>query len=125
MTADELNEPARNFLGRYRSAHSDLVIELEKAIEPLGAARVLGNLARYDSPLIVADNGVAFACANGTSHVHFRLPPGLLERAIRTGANPSPISADWVCFTLFQADWPKVDLQFWARKAYEAARSLV
>ncbi len=28
----------------------------------------------------------------------------------------------WVSFTLFRDDWPKPDLEFWARKAYVAAR---
>jgi hypothetical protein len=30
--------------------------------------------------------------------------------------------ADWVFFELFRDDWPKVDLEFWARKAYVAVR---
>jgi hypothetical protein len=57
------------------------------------------------------------------SGVH-SLPPVLLERARATGAEFSPAGADWAMLTLFRTDWPQFDLVFWARKAYEHARSL-
>jgi len=31
---------------------------------------------------------------------------------------------EWVAFALFRDDWPKPDLEFWARKAYVAAPEL-
>ena len=44
-------------------------------------------------------------------------------RAVASGAMPYPeFGNEWVWFTLFRDDWPKVDLEFWARKAYVAAR---
>jgi hypothetical protein len=44
-------------------------------------------------------------------------------RALASGAAPYLGCGDqWVSFTLFRDDWPKVDLEFWARKAYVAAR---
>ena len=59
---------------------------------------------------------------------------GDLEDLLDAGAN-RPVMAylvvsrravelgmDWVSFSLFEADWPAVDLPFWTLRAYAAAR---
>jgi len=47
------------------------------------------------------------------------------DRALASGGVTFPeCGPEWVSFTLFRSDWPKVDIEFWARKAYVAAREL-
>ena len=59
------------------------------------------------------------------SVIGFRLDERMKARALASGGSPYPeCGNDWVSFTLFRDDWPKVDLEFWARKAYVAAREL-
>lgn len=55
--------------------------------------------------------------------VGFRLDGPMKARALANGGAPFPeCGDDWVSFKLFRSDWPRVDLEFWARKAYVAAR---
>jgi hypothetical protein len=119
---DELNAPVLAYVAQH-SAHSDVVMELQRSLHGLGAAVMHGDLAAYRAPHVTAD-GVVFACATGMHHLHFRLPPVLLDRARATGAEGSSAGPDWAMFTLFRTDWPQFDLVFWARKAYDSARGL-
>jgi hypothetical protein len=41
---------------------------------------------------------------------------------LRGGAPVSECGDEWASFMPFESDWPDVDLEFWARKAYVAAR---
>jgi hypothetical protein len=105
-----------------RSAHDEVGTELINAVKPLGDYQVLGDLKNYRSPYIVTKS-VVFSGASGQKTIHFRLRPRDREIALKTGADGSEVGPDWIQFTLFRADWPKVDLQFWARIAYDYARS--
>jgi hypothetical protein len=55
--------------------------------------------------------------------IGFRLDERMKSRALASGGTLFPeCGPDWVSFTLFRDDWPGIDLEFWARKAYVAAR---
>jgi hypothetical protein len=61
------------------------------------------------------------------STVAFRLDERMKRRALMTGAIACPECGDeWaaVVHDLPDADWPSVDVRFWARQAYVHARSL-
>ena len=74
---------------------------------------------------MVSTKGIIFAVAIGMNVVAFRLDERMKTRALASGGAPYPECGDeWVAFTLFRDDWPKIDLEFWARKAYVAAREL-
>ena len=106
-----------------KSAHSDVGDALRAAIRPLGGAQLFcpdWQAYRYVAASTV---GTIFAFAAGMSQLAFRLDEPLRERALATGAAPlAECGSGWVAFTLFRADWPAVDAEFWALKAYDCAR---
>ena len=106
-----------------KSAHSDIAEALANAVKRLGdVQQFCPNTAEYKY-LVVSTQGVIFGVAVGMGGLAFRLDPTFKERALRTGANDAPdIGRNWVSFTLFRSDWPAVDVEFWARKAYVFAR---
>ena len=117
-----VNDDVLNYV-RGKSAHSDIAEALLNAVQPLGDVQLFcPNSVEYKY-LVVSTKGVIFGVAVGMGGLAFRLDPTFKERALRTGANDAPdIGRDWVSFTLFRSDWPAVDLEFWARKAYVFAR---
>jgi hypothetical protein len=61
--------------------------------------------------------------ATGMDTVAFKLPALLKEAAIKSGGDElSNVEIGWFAFTLFRIDRPEPDLEFWATKAYIAAR---
>ncbi len=57
--------------------------------------------------------------------IGFRLDDRMKARALTSGGAPyQECGSQWVAFTLFRNDWPKVDIEFWARKAYVVVREL-
>ena len=69
--------------------------------------------------------GNIFAVALGMNTIGFRLDERMKSRALASGGALFPeCGPEWVSFTPFRDDWPRVDLEFWARKAYVAAREL-
>ena len=106
-----------------KSAHSDIAEALASAVKKPGdVQQFCPNTVEYKY-LVVSTQGVIFGVAVGMSGLAFRLDPIFKERALRTGANDAPdIGRNWVSFTLFRSDWPAVDVEFWARKAYVFAR---
>jgi hypothetical protein len=104
-----------------RSARDDVGKEFMDSLKVLGVYEVRGDLGSYKSPYAVTAN-VVFGGAAGMSHVFYRLGPEDVEIALRTGAERAEIGPEWVRIELFRADWPKVDLVHWARRAYMFAR---
>jgi hypothetical protein len=107
------------------SAHSDIVDALASALMPLGDVQRFcpdPQAYRYE---LASTKGVIFAVALGMDTVGFRLDERMKTRALASGGAPFPeCGPAWVTFTLFRDDWPRIDLEFWARKAYMAAREL-
>ena len=105
------------------SCHSDTGDAL------LQAAQSCGEFVAY-SPSFTECRYVAlianrriFAVGAGMDSVYFRLPPDMCAIALQTGARKATkLGPEWVEFRLFQPDWPKPDLPFWALKAYATAR---
>jgi len=107
------------------SAHSDIAEALGAALEPLGDVQVFcpdGQQYRY---VIASTKGIIIALAVGMNTIAFRLDERMQARALASGGSPyAGCGKEWVSFTLFRNDWPKIDVEFWARMAYVAAREL-
>ncbi len=105
------------------SAHSDIVEALMKAVEPLGDVQTFCPDPHEYHYVAVSTENVVFGFAAGMNTVAFRLDERFAQRALRTGGVPLPeCGPEWVSFELFRSDWPKVDLEFWARKGYVFVR---
>ena len=105
------------------SAHSDVVDALATALKPLGdVQRFCPDPAEYRYE-VASTRGIIFAVAFGMSTIGLRLDEHIRSRALVSGGVVLPeCGPEWVSFTLFRDDWPRIDLEFWARKAYVAAR---
>jgi hypothetical protein len=118
------NRPALACLA-HLTAHSDVVEALTAAVEPLGDVQLHCPDRRSCACVLAVTRNVLFAAAHGMSMVGFRLDQRMRERALASGGARWPeCGGDWVSFQLFRDDWPRVDLEFWARKAYVTAREL-
>jgi len=107
------------------SAHSDVADALTTALKPLGDVQIHCPDRQNYRYVAASTKGIVFALALGMNIVGFRLDERMKSRALTSGAAPFESCGDeWVSFTLFRDDWPKVDLEFWARKAYVAAREV-
>jgi hypothetical protein len=117
-----INRQVLGYLGD-KSAHSDVAEALTTALKPLGDVQVFCPDWDHCRYVVASTRGIIMALAVGMSRVGFRLDERMLPRALESGGHPYPECGDaWVQFTLFRSDWPKVDLEFWARTAYVAAR---
>jgi hypothetical protein len=117
-----LNSQIEEFF-KSKQAHDEVGAAFTDSLKKLGKYQLLGNLQRFEAPYAVAFN-VIFGGATDMCHVHYFLDPEHLQIALKSGAEASPISKEWIRFTLFRSEWPKVDLQFWSLKAYDAARGM-
>jgi hypothetical protein len=107
------------------SAHSDVAGVLSAALRPLGDVHVFCPDWRQYRYVVASTSGIVFALAVGMDTIGFRLDERMKSRALASGGMPYRECGDqWVLFTLFRDDWPKADVEFWARKAYVAAREL-
>jgi hypothetical protein len=105
------------------SAHSDIAEALSAALKPLGDVQIFCPDWQQYRYVVASTNGIIIALAAGMNTTGFRLDERMKARALASGGVPYPECGDqWVSFTLFRDDWPKIDLEFWARKAYVAAR---
>ncbi|MBN9693431.1 MAG: hypothetical protein J0M24_24565 [Verrucomicrobia bacterium] len=103
------------------SAHSDVAEALTTAFEPLGDVQVFCPDSQQYLYVVASTKGVIVAFAVEMNTICFRLDERMKTRALASGAAAYPDGGDhWVLFTLFREDWPEVDLEFWARKAYVA-----
>ncbi len=107
------------------SAHSDVAEALRTALKPLGDVQVFCPDWQQYRFVAAFTMGTLFAFAAGASTVGFRLDERMQARALVCGGAAHPeCGGEWISFTLFRDDWPQVDLEFWARKAYVAAREV-
>ena len=107
------------------SAHSDVAEALSAALEPLGDVQIFCPDCQQYRYVVASTKGIIIALAVGMNTTGFRLDERMKARALASGGVPyDECGKQWVSFTLFRADWPKVDIEFWARKAYVAAREL-
>lgn len=108
-----------------QSAHSDISSLLLQSIRPLGDVQIFcpDSVAyRYE---VVSTNGIIFGYALGMRILAFRVDERMKDVAIRTGGIACPECGDeWVAVMNDHqgADWPEVDVCFWARKAYVYVR---
>lgn len=106
-----------------KSAHTDLVDVLVEAAAPLGDVQLYSFEPVNYGYVVLATRDVVFAVVYGMSQIGFRLDEAFKERALETGGvNATEVGPDWVTFELFRTNYPAVDIQFWARKAYLIAR---
>jgi hypothetical protein len=108
------------------SAHSDLGETLINAVKPLGDVQIYSpDISNYRY-LTASTQQIVFGFAVGMNSIAFRLNEQMKSRALETGGKAFPeCGADWVSFLPFRCDWPKVDLNFWALKAYLNIRESV
>lgn len=107
------------------SAHSDIADALATALRPLGDVQLFCPDSQRYRFVVASTKRVIFALAVGMNTIGLRLDERMKARALASGAMPYPeCGNEWVSFTLFRDDWPKVDLEFWARKAYVATRDV-
>ena len=118
------NRDVTAYLAEHRpSCHSDTGSALIEAAEKCGEWIAFSpSFAQCRFVALITSRRV-FALGLGQRSACFRLPGALRETALATGASPAPeLGADWVRFTLFEADRPALDLRFWTLRAYAAAR---
>ncbi len=107
------------------SAHSDVVEALATALKPLGDVQIFCPDSQQYRYVVASTKGIIIALAVGMNTTGFRLDERMRSRALASGGVTFPeCGPEWVSFTLFRDDWPRIDLEFWARKAYVAAREL-
>ena len=107
------------------SAHSDVVEALASALKPLGCVQIFCPDWQQYRYVVASTKGIIIALAVGMNTTGFRLDERMKARALASGGVTFPeCGPEWVSFTLFRDDWPRIDLEFWARKAYVAAREL-
>ena len=107
------------------SAHPDVAEALTAALQPLGDVQIFCPDSQQYRYVVASTKGVIIALAVGMNTPGFRLDERMKARALASGGVPyAECGPQWVSFTLFRSDWPKVDIEFWARKAYVAAREL-
>lgn len=118
------NAPVLAYL-KDRSAHSDVASILIAAVKRLGDVQIFCPDAPAYRYVMVSTQGIVFGFCVGMNTIAFRLDARMKPRALATGARPYPECGDaWVDVTPSQedSDWPKVDVSFWALKAYVYAR---
>lgn len=120
----ERNRDALAYLAAHEpSCHSDTGEALMRAAEPCGEWIAYSPSFRQCRYVALVTNRRIFALGLGQRFVCYRLPETLRAVALRTGAvAASDVGGDWVRFELFRSGWPSVDLPFWTREAYRAAR---
>ena len=109
------------------SAHGDIAELLLTAVEPLGDVQTFCPDPSSYRYVLVSTNGIAFGFAAGMHTLAVRLDPRMKARALATGGIAwTECGEDWaaVMHRRPDDDWPKVDVAFWARKAYVHARTL-
>lgn len=106
-----------------KSAHSDIADGLAAAVKPLGDVQLFCPDWEQYRYVAASTKSVIFGVAVGMHTVAFSLDDRFMRRALATGGEAYPACGpDWVAFIPFRDDWPRVDLAFWALKAYVRAR---
>lgn len=119
-----INRQVLDYIGGL-CAHSDIAEALMRALEPLGDVQIFCPDPQQYRYVVASTKGIIIALAVGMNTIAFRLDERMKARALASGGVPyAECGKEWVSFTLFRNDWPKIDVEFWARKAYVAAREL-
>lgn len=124
---NHLNAPVLAHL-KDLSTHSDVAESFLAAVKPLGDVQVFCPDPLAYRYLLASTNGIIFGFAVGMDTIAFRLDARMKPRALATGAAACPACGkDWVAVLPLGSggDWPAVDLQFWALKAYVYARETI
>ena len=97
---------------------------LIKSMKPCGDVQIFEpDSYRY---LTVSTQKIIFGFAIDMDTITFRLNEKMKAIAIETGGKPFPeCGEDWIKFLPFRSDWPKIDFEFWALKAYLNIRESV
>jgi hypothetical protein len=127
IPAQLLNEQNTGVLAYLQdlSAHSDIADVLLEAVHPLGDVQIFCPDSAGYRYVVASTNGTIFGFAVGMGTIAFRLNERMKSRALQTGGIPCPSAGpEWVAVQHDRpdADWPAVDVRFWARKAYVHAR---
>ena len=107
-----------------RHCHSDVGEALIQAMKPCGDVQLFQpGSCRY---LTVSTQKIIFGFAIEMDTLAFRLNKKMRAIAIETGGKPfTECGEDWIKFLPFRCDWPKIDFEFWALKAYLSIRESV
>lgn len=120
--ANDINRAVRAHIEQ-KSAHSDIAGVLMAAVKPLGDVQLFCPDWQQCRYVTASTKGVIFGLALGMDTVAFRLDGRMHSRALATGGTACPeCGREWVSFVPFRSDWPKVDFEFWALKAYVYGR---
>jgi hypothetical protein len=109
-------------------AHTDLSdLLIKAATKPCGDIQVsYQERVNGSGPCMVSTNGIIIGFAIGMDLIAFRAGEKMLPIAIATGGEAYPeCGPNWMAFKPFRGGWPKVDLEFWALKAYVFEREKV
>ena len=97
---------------------------LIKSMKPCGDVQIFEpDSYRY---LTVSTQKIIISFSIEMDTIAFRLNEKMKAIAIETGGKPFPeCGEDWIKFLPFRSDWPKIDFEFWALKAYLNIRESV
>ncbi len=108
-----------------KSAHSDLGDLLLDAVKPLGDVQLYSPDWPTYRYVVASTKHVIFGFGVEMNTLAFRLDETFKDRALATGGIEfSECGDDWVRFIPFRDDWPRIDFEFWALKAYAYAREI-
>lgn len=121
--AIESNCPVFNYIKNLH-AHDCVSETLIKSLKPCGDVQLFSPATyRY---LTASTQGIIFGFAVDMDTIAFRLNKKVKEVALKTGARALPQRGqDWANFWPPRGDWPSVDYEFWALKAYLNIRESV
>src|SRR5687767_11844028 len=96
------------------SAHSDIAGALSEALKPLGDVQVFCPDWQQYRYVVASTKGIIMALAVGMDTAGFRLDERMKARALASGGVAYRECGDqWVKFTVFRDDWPRIDMEFW------------
>ena len=104
------------------SAHSDVAEYFLASLKKLGEYECRSGGHSYAAPYAVTKN-IIFCAAVGMSETYWRLRPTDIKIALATGAQRASLGNEWVTITLGRSNWPRPDLEHWALRAYDFART--
>ena len=108
------------------SCHGDIAQALTRSMKPCGDVQIYSPDIKHFRYVTVSTQKIIFGFGIGMDTIAFRLNKKMKAIAVQTGGKPFPeCGDDWVSFEPFRCDWPRVDLEFWALKAYLNIRESV
>ncbi len=105
------------------SAHSDVAEEFLASLKQLGDFEIFQERKIEFGAIYVVTSQVAFCGTSGMRDTYWRLSQADAAIAVASGAEVASIGPGWVKIECFRSDWPKQDLNHWALRAYDYART--